>query len=124
VDAVACYTYHICNVIEDHTLVVSIPYTFMITKNQSLTIASRLRNLRICTKYAKCDENNVFYSLPVVTKIQEKKTGTNHITIAKKLLNTVNTIAFWVIRLQRGTPAHEEMDAAIERYERKCPTFC
>jgi hypothetical protein len=55
----------------------------MITKNQSLTIALRLRNLRICVKYAKSDGNNVFYSLPVVTKIQEK-IGTNHITITKK----------------------------------------
>jgi hypothetical protein len=55
----------------------------MITKNQSLTIALRPRSLRICVKYAKCDENNVFCSFPLMTKIQEK-TGTNHITIAKK----------------------------------------
>lgn len=82
-DAVACYAYHIYNVIEDHTLVISISSTFMITKNQSLTTALRLRNLRICMKYAKCDENSAFYSLPVMTKIQEK-IGTNHITVVKK----------------------------------------
>jgi hypothetical protein len=83
VEAVACYTYHIY-VIEDLVLVVtSISSTFMITKNQSLTIASRLRNLRIWVKYAKFDENNAFYSLPVVTKIPEK-IGTNYITIVKK----------------------------------------
>jgi len=79
VDVVACYTY-ICNITEDHALVITISSTFMITKIQSLTIALRLRSLRICVKYAKCDENNVFSSLPVMTKIQEK----NHITIAKK----------------------------------------
>jgi hypothetical protein len=34
-------------------------------------------------KYAKCDENNVFYSLPVGRKYK-KKIGTNHIAIVKK----------------------------------------
>jgi hypothetical protein len=33
-------------------------------------------------KYAKCDENSAFYTLPVVMKIQEK-IGTNHITVVK-----------------------------------------
>ena len=90
---------HICNITEDHTLVISTSYTLMITKNQSLTIALRLRNLRICVKYAKCDENNVFYSLPVVTKIQEKNRNKSYCN-SKKGLDTVSTIDFWVIRLQ------------------------
>jgi hypothetical protein len=61
-DALVSYTYNIRKVIEDHTRVISISSTFMITKNQSLTIALRQGHLGICVKDAKCDENNVFYS--------------------------------------------------------------
>jgi hypothetical protein len=42
---------------------------------------------------------------------------------SKKGLDAFSTTDFWVIKLKHWNPTHEEMGAAIEMYERRCPTI-